>query len=83
MALGPNESNMLIRDINHSDTSQLLVYTKLIDLRAKRYQGFLFPDSLPSSMISREFIVLPSWFPKTVEEAVEFCINATVETLTQ
>jgi len=81
MALGPNKLDSHVKNINHSDTSQLFAYTKPIDLRSKRYWGFLFPDSLPSSMTPKQFFAFPIWFPNTIEEAVELCVNACVETL--
>jgi len=81
MALGPDKSNRCVENINYDDTGRLFAYVKPVDLRSKRYRGFLFPESLPSLMIPKEFFAFPSWFPKTVEEAVELCVNAAVETL--
>lgn len=81
MALGPNKSNSRVGNINNGDIRQLFVYVKPINIGAKRYRGFLFPDSLPTSMVPKEFFAFTTWFPKTVEEAVELCVNATVETL--
>ena len=81
MTLGPDKLDRRVENINYDDIGRLFVYVKPVNLSAKRYWGFLFPDSLPSSMIPSEFFAFPSWFPDTVEEAVALCVNATVQTL--
>jgi len=69
--------------LNDGVTRRIYVYVKPIDLGAKRYRGFLFPSLLPNSMLPKEFFAVPKWFPSDVEEAVEMCVNATVEALVE
>ena len=69
--------------LNDGVTRRIYVYVKPVDLGAKRYRGFLFPSLLPNSMLPREFFAVPKWFPSSVEEAVEMCVNATVEALVE
>ena len=72
-----------IENLNDDNTGRIFFYLKPVDLWAKRYRRFLFPDALPNSMLPREFFIIPRWFPRDVEEAVELCVDATVSILAE